>query len=51
MIHTADLQASKGRASYLGSRSVGYQDPGATSAFYLIQAAAIALAEPVQQEA
>ena len=51
MMHTADLQASKGRASYLGARSVGYQDPGATSAFYLIQAAAVALAEPVQQEA
>lgn len=51
MIHTTELQASKGRASYLGSRSVGHQDPGATSAFYLIQAAAVALAEPVEQEA
>ncbi len=51
MVHTTELQANKGRASYLGSRSIGHQDPGATSAFYLIQAAAEALAEPVQEEA
>ncbi len=37
MKHTAELQASKGRASYLGPRSIGHQDPGATSTFYLIQ--------------
>ncbi|MBS2539516.1 dihydroxyacetone kinase subunit L [Catenulispora sp. NF23] len=29
---TIPLQARKGRASYLGSRSIGHQDPGATSA-------------------
>ena len=28
---TLPLQARKGRASYLGSRSIGHQDPGATS--------------------
>ena len=28
---TIQLQARKGRASYLGPRSVGHQDPGATS--------------------
>jgi dihydroxyacetone kinase-like protein len=28
---TIPLQARKGRASYLGPRSVGHQDPGATS--------------------
>jgi len=28
---TVPLQARKGRASYLGARSVGHQDPGATS--------------------
>ena len=28
---TIPLQARKGRASYLGPRSVGRQDPGATS--------------------
>jgi len=28
---TVPLQASKGRASYLGERSIGHQDPGATS--------------------
>jgi dihydroxyacetone kinase-like protein len=32
------MQASKGRASYLGERSIGHQDPGATSAYYLILA-------------
>jgi len=37
------LVARKGRASYLGQRSVGHQDPGATSAALLITAAATAL--------
>lgn len=37
---TVGMQASKGRASYLGPRSVGHQDPGATSAWMLVQAAA-----------
>jgi dihydroxyacetone kinase-like protein len=36
---TIPLQARKGRASYLGPRSVGHQDPGATSAYLLVQAA------------
>ena len=44
MKHTADLLASKGRASYLGQRSVGHQDPGATSTYFLFQAAAETLA-------
>ncbi len=39
MAATVPLQAKKGRASYLGERSMGHQDPGATSAFWLIQAA------------
>src|SRR5215468_6945924 len=30
---TIPMLATKGRASYLGQRSVGHQDPGATSAF------------------
>ncbi|MCX5337149.1 dihydroxyacetone kinase subunit DhaL [Streptomyces sp. NBC_00140] len=33
---TTPLQARKGRASYLGERSIGHQDPGATSASLLI---------------
>jgi phosphoenolpyruvate---glycerone phosphotransferase subunit DhaL len=37
---TIPLHARKGRASYLGERSVGHQDPGATSAALLIAAAA-----------
>jgi phosphoenolpyruvate---glycerone phosphotransferase subunit DhaL len=37
---TIPMQARKGRASYLGERSVGHLDPGATSAALLLQAAA-----------
>ncbi|SMQ14214.1 dihydroxyacetone kinase DhaL subunit [Streptomyces sp. Ag82_O1-12] len=35
-VATTPLQARKGRASYLGERSIGHQDPGATSAALLI---------------
>ncbi|WP_373819519.1 dihydroxyacetone kinase subunit DhaL [Glaesserella sp.] len=35
---TIPLQAKKGRASYLGERSIGHQDPGATSANLMIHA-------------
>ena len=35
---TTPLQARKGRASYLGARSIGHQDPGATSSALLIAA-------------
>ena len=34
---TIPMLATKGRASYLGQRSIGHQDPGATSAFYMAQ--------------
>jgi len=37
---TIPLEARKGRASYLGPRSIGHQDPGATSAQLLLQTAA-----------
>ena len=37
---TIPMQARKGRASYLGARSVGHQDPGATSAWLLLKTAA-----------
>lgn len=40
MLETIPLVARKGRASYLGERSVGHQDPGATSAHMLFEAAA-----------
>ncbi|MEC3958181.1 dihydroxyacetone kinase subunit DhaL [Nocardia sp. CDC153] len=36
---TVPLVARKGRASYLGERSAGHQDPGATSAALLVRAA------------
>ena len=41
---TIPLVARKGRASYLGERSAGHQDPGATSSWLLMRAAADALA-------
>jgi phosphoenolpyruvate---glycerone phosphotransferase subunit DhaL len=37
---TIPMQARKGRASYLGERSIGHQDPGATSSYLLIKTAA-----------
>lgn len=35
---TVPMQARKGRASYLGERSIGHQDPGATSAALVMAA-------------
>ena len=35
---TVPMQARKGRASYLGERSIGHQDPGATSAALIVRA-------------
>ena len=37
MENTVEMQATKGRASYLGERSIGHQDPGATSAYLMIK--------------
>ena len=37
---TIPLLATKGRASYLGERSVGHQDPGATSSWLMLKALA-----------
>jgi dihydroxyacetone kinase-like protein len=37
---TTAMQARKGRASYLGPRSVGHQDPGATSTWLIFNALA-----------
>jgi phosphoenolpyruvate---glycerone phosphotransferase subunit DhaL len=40
---TVPLVARKGRASYLGERSAGHQDPGATSSHLLLRTAAEAV--------
>lgn len=40
MHDTIPLVARKGRASYLGERSAGHQDPGATSSYLILKAAA-----------
>jgi phosphoenolpyruvate---glycerone phosphotransferase subunit DhaL len=43
---TTPMQARKGRASYLGERSVGHQDPGATSTALIVRALGRALVPP-----
>jgi len=40
---TVPIRARRGRASYLGARAEGHQDPGATSTYMLLDAAARAL--------
>lgn len=40
MLDTIPLVARRGRASYLGERSAGHQDPGATSSHFLLKSAA-----------
>ena len=45
MAATIPLVARKGRASYLGERSAGTQDPGATSSWLLVETAAALVAE------
>jgi len=42
---TIPMQARKGRASYLGERSIGHQDPGATSVMLMIKALAAVVEE------
>ena len=42
---TVPMQARKGRASYLGERSIGHQDPGATSAALIVRALERAVAK------
>ncbi|MEC5320289.1 dihydroxyacetone kinase subunit DhaL [Brenneria populi subsp. brevivirga] len=37
MKSTIAMKAGKGRASYLGERAIGHQDPGATSAYLLFK--------------
>jgi dihydroxyacetone kinase-like protein len=48
MQDTVPLVARKGRASYLGERSAGHQDPGATSSHLLLEAAAETWGGPEQ---
>jgi dihydroxyacetone kinase-like protein len=47
MKETIPMLAKKGRASYLGERSIGHQDPGATSSYLLIHI----MAEMAQEKA
>lgn len=37
MLDTIPMLAKKGRASYLGERSIGHQDPGATSSYLMLK--------------
>ena len=45
MASTSDMLALRGRAAFLGERSVGHQDPGATSAFLMMGALVRAVSE------
>lgn len=45
MKETIPMQAKKGRASYLGERSIGHQDPGATSSYLMLKTLLETLAE------
>jgi dihydroxyacetone kinase-like protein len=45
MTATIPMLATKGRASYLGERSIGHQDPGATSSALLLDTLAVAIAD------
>lgn len=38
MEYTETIKATKGRASYLGERSIGHRDPGATSSYIILRA-------------
>jgi dihydroxyacetone kinase-like protein len=46
---TVPLVARKGRASYLGERSAGHQDPGATSSHLLVRTAAETFADGARE--
>jgi len=49
---TVAMQARKGRASYLGARTVGHEDPGAASTVLILRALASATAAtPAEREA
>jgi dihydroxyacetone kinase-like protein len=48
---TEPLRASKGRASYLGWRSVGHRDPGATSTLYIMEELLDTAADELDSEA
>jgi len=50
MKHTIEIEAKKGRASYLGPHSIGHQDPGATSAYFLFETAAEVLTKTAESE-
>jgi dihydroxyacetone kinase-like protein len=45
---TVPMRARKGRASYLGERSIGHQDPGATSAAIILAALSRAVSPQAQ---
>jgi phosphoenolpyruvate---glycerone phosphotransferase subunit DhaL len=46
----ATMPAVRGRASYLGDRSIGHMDPGARSAWLIVEAACDVLTNPAPEE-
>ena len=49
MHKTIGMQANRGRASYLGPRAIGHQDPGATSLYYMLETAAETLTPTAEE--
>lgn len=47
---TKTIAATKGRASYLGERSIGHQDPGATSSYLILKTIFEKVKEKVEVE-
>jgi dihydroxyacetone kinase-like protein len=43
---TISMKATRGRASFLGERSIGHMDPGARSSALIVEAAVAALRSP-----
>ncbi|WP_044640805.1 dihydroxyacetone kinase subunit DhaL [Risungbinella massiliensis] len=43
MIKTKEIDAKKGRAAYLGSRSIGHLDPGAVSSYFVFETLCLAI--------
>jgi dihydroxyacetone kinase-like protein len=46
---TIDMQARKGRASYLGARTIGHEDPGAASTVLILRGLATATADHTRE--
>jgi len=49
LMRTKEMEAKRGRASYLGPRSIGHLDPGAASTYYLFESLCVVMEEGVKE--